>query len=78
MERTYKTVEELREGFVIKAAKYITYLQRLIEECDLYYSVADVERCNFYRAKLEAVRDILVIFGLKDEVYKKVNMEGKI
>lgn len=76
MDETYKTVEELREDFIAKAAKYITYLQRLIEECDLYYSVTDIERCNFYRSKLEAVRDILVIFGLKDEVYKKVNMEG--
>lgn len=76
MEQTYKSVDELRADFIEKAAKYITYLQRLIEECDLYYSDTDIERCNFYRSKLEAVHDILVIFGLRDEVYKKVNMEG--
>ena len=57
-----------------KLAAYVRFLRGRL---DTYCCEGNEEMCDYVGAKLEAVREICVIFDCRNEVYRKVDgLEG--
>lgn len=61
----------MTEERITKLASYIVYLRGRL---DAYYADGDENMCDYIGAKIEATREIAIIFECREEVFKKVEM----
>ena len=59
----------MTEEQIAKLANYITYLRGRL---DTYYCEGDEDMCDYVGAKIEATREIAIVFDCREEVFKKV------
>ena len=59
----------MSEEQIKKLAQYIKYLRSRL---DVYHAEGDEDMCDYVGAKIEAAREITIVFDCRDEVFKCV------